>query len=303
MWRGRLASLDVMWCCPSLLRVGGLDEVGCSGIRMRFSVLQSRGQGGRWWILRGRKEDLQQKSGCEMSVVHSESSSAAAARRSAMALSCRFEGSLTAASRTASPTRQDIRVLARAVCTQTICCTSSVRFRGEGTALSALGFRSPPRSALSASFNSSKPRRMPITVQQATEWAGSASADQISALQSARHDNRLTADVCLKMACVSTEVIHCFVPGGSRPPVLPLPADPGLFHLNSWCTAILRNDDTKRESLRSTPSTKTALANKNAAQDPGFCRNYGHKEEIRPAEKHVPFLRVRRTSLAVFTSR
>jgi len=140
------------------------------------------------------------------------------------------------------------------------------------------------------SSNSLDANGMPITEQQAIEWAGSATADQLTTIQSFRPDGRLTADLCRQMMLVSTGVAHCFLARGPQPPIFNLP--PGSGQEEAWCQAFLRRDERKRQTLDGTQASKTTLANKKAADDAPFFMSFGHQSDIRAWENHFPFLQV-----------
>ncbi|ORY59028.1 hypothetical protein BCR35DRAFT_335126 [Leucosporidium creatinivorum] len=133
---------------------------------------------------------------------------------------------------------------------------------------------------------------MPINEQQANEWAGSATADQLTIIKSFRRDGRVTADQCRQLMLVSTGVAHCFVAGGPQPPMFSLPWEP--VQGAHWCQEVLKRDERKRQTLDGPQSKSTKLAHKNAAQDPGFLRTFGHERElnVQPLNSHVPFLRL-----------
>lgn len=131
---------------------------------------------------------------------------------------------------------------------------------------------------------------MPIAQQQAIEWAGPATADQLTALRSPRPDGRLTAKMSEYMVNVSSAVVYCIIAGGPHPPIFPVPGP--ASQIDQWCRSTLLRDERKRETLKGSQSTKTSLANKNAAQDPTFLRTFGHQADMRIHDPNIPFLRV-----------
>jgi len=127
---------------------------------------------------------------------------------------------------------------------------------------------------------------MPITREQAIEWAGSATAEGLTAVRSPRPDGRLTPEMVLHMMSVSTRVVHCFIPGGDQPPFLPCGRQ-----AENWCRDVLRRDERKRETLINQVQD-TKLAHKNGADDPMFLKTFGDESVITPRNSFVPFVRV-----------
>lgn len=132
---------------------------------------------------------------------------------------------------------------------------------------------------------------MPITQQQAMDWTGSATADQLTApaIQSSHPDGRLTVDTCRKMISVSTAVVYCLVPGGAQPPILPLPRT--SVRALAWCETLLNRNKRKEEALVKV-GNRSILANRNPANDATFLKTYGHQEYITEGNTNIPYLRV-----------
>ncbi|ORY59018.1 hypothetical protein BCR35DRAFT_335118 [Leucosporidium creatinivorum] len=131
---------------------------------------------------------------------------------------------------------------------------------------------------------------MPITEQQAVEWAGSVTADELTALPTSSN-GRLTLQRCHQMISVSTAVVHCLIPGGAQPPVLPLP-EGRREPASTWCAHLLTRDDRKRQTLSGARLIRTGLANTNGADDDRFLRTFGHKQEIADRGPGSPFLKI-----------
>lgn len=124
---------------------------------------------------------------------------------------------------------------------------------------------------------------MPISEQQADEWAGSATADYLDPIP----PNRIRFGTLLQMVDFSTAVIHCFVAGGPTPPILP----EGLTNqMLDWCGQVLHRDEGKREACILNPSNNLAFM---PSGEEGFRQSFGRANDISPRNNHVAFLRVR----------
>lgn len=117
-------------------------------------------------------------------------------------------------------------------------------------------------------FSSIQANAMTITKEQAAQWAGSATAEQLTKLPSPS-DGRLRASTCLTMLKCSTEVVHCFIEGGTEPPILPL-NDSDHYLYRRWCEEVLRRDARKTQTSKGDYATRTGLANRSREDDPGF---------------------------------
>jgi hypothetical protein len=138
---------------------------------------------------------------------------------------------------------------------------------------------------------------MPITQQQAAQWAGSATADQLTAIRSLRPDGRIPAGMVRHMVSISTQVVHCFVAGRAQPPILSLPdADGGA---SQWCQQLLQRDAVKRQTMDGDHPTRTGLAHTSSLADPILLKTFGHRGDITHRNPRIPFLRVSRTVFCV----
>lgn len=130
---------------------------------------------------------------------------------------------------------------------------------------------------------------MPITEQQALDWAGSKTAYELTALPSFP-DGRLRASTCRYMISVSTAVVHCILPDAPEPPTL-RPSE-HLVQLEIWGGEVLRRDERKRQTLEGKEAVRTGLAHKDSAGDQPFLKTFGYEHDISPRNRGVPFLRV-----------
>lgn len=123
---------------------------------------------------------------------------------------------------------------------------------------------------------------MPISEQQAAQWAGSATADSL--LPMSQH--RIRFGTLHQIVDFSTAVIHCFVEGGPTPPILP----EGLtYQMLDWCGQVLERDRVKREACITNPSNNLAFM---PSSEEGFRQSFGHASEITPRNNHMAFTRV-----------
>lgn len=111
---------------------------------------------------------------------------------------------------------------------------------------------------------------MPITEQEAAAWVGPYSADQLVPLPT----ERLNVAQIRPMVDFRTAVIHCFIPGGSSPPLFQLPDGT----LQTHCQRVLELDALKREEIDQA-SSNTRMAFASGRQDQ-FIRTFGHLEGV-----------------------
>lgn len=134
---------------------------------------------------------------------------------------------------------------------------------------------------------------MTITEQQAIEWAGSATADQLTAVPA----GRLTTDMGRHMLSISTSVVHCLIPGGPQPPILPLPETRPQPII--WCEEVLRRDAQKRQTF----DGHAKYAHTSVLGDSGFLKTFGREETLQLRSPKLPFVRVSTLSVPCSQSR
>lgn len=136
---------------------------------------------------------------------------------------------------------------------------------------------------------------MAITKEQAIEWAGTKTADEITKLP-LRADGRLRRDTCLSMLQVCTSVVHCFIEGGSDPPILPL--HPAQILFRRWCDDLLTRNARKTQTLQGDSFVRSGLANRKAVDDSSFLRTFSRPRSASQMN-HYPYLHVSRSSSIV----
>lgn len=95
------------------------------------------------------------------------------------------------------------------------------------------------------------------------------------------------------MISVSTEVVHCFVPGGHQPPIIPVPV--GDLPVHDWCEQIFKRDQGRRELWTGILTPDIDMAHRQLMVDERFLRTYeGHQADVGWRNNAIPFLRVSR---------
>lgn len=126
---------------------------------------------------------------------------------------------------------------------------------------------------------------MPITQQEAIAWMGSATADQLAPIPTVR----LTWGVMRSIVDFSTQVIHCFVPGGATPPILPNTVASDHL-LQGCCCKVLERDSTKRRGSQEAFSLAyTPLPPRDEVK---FLATFTRRDEVNFHPHNYPFLKV-----------
>lgn len=130
---------------------------------------------------------------------------------------------------------------------------------------------------------------MPITEQQANEWTGPLTADELIPMPT----KRLTFANLRPFIDFSTAVVHCFVYGGSTPPLFwhLVSADGDLQHI---CRLVLDRDSKKRAACDAAPASERVAMT--PANQVAFFRTYGHESDRTGPSHLYPFIIVSRGS-------